>query len=87
MISRGDLGQNLLEKLSCKFWIRLGVFSCAPHTSFDEINDSAVNFDCGELVGGSDLPWCTVLTLRPVICRGRDQASVKNTFGGWCVKS
>ena len=27
--------------------------------------------ECGELVRGSDPPWCTALTLRPVICGGR----------------
>ena len=56
MTSRGDLGQHLLEKFSSKSSIRRGVISCAPHTSFDEINDSVVNSECGELVRGSDPP-------------------------------
>ena len=29
--------------------------SCAPHASFDEINDSVVNSECDELGRGSDL--------------------------------
>ena len=42
-ISRGDLGQHRPEKFSSRSWIRRGVISCSPHTSFDEINDSVVN--------------------------------------------
>ena len=42
-VSRGDLGQYLLEKFSSRSGIRRGVISCSPHTSFDEINDSVVN--------------------------------------------
>ena len=32
------------------------IISCFPHTLFDEINDSVVNFERGELVRGSDPP-------------------------------
>ena len=56
MISRGDLGQHLLEECSSRSRIRRGVISCSPHTSFDDINDSAVNSERGELVRGSDPP-------------------------------
>ena len=56
MFSRGHLGQHLLEKFSRRCWIRRGVIWCAPHTSFDEINNSVVNSERGELVGGSDPP-------------------------------
>ena len=56
MISRGDLGQHLLEKSPSRSWIRRSVISCPPHTSFDEINDSVVNSERGELVRGSDPP-------------------------------
>ena len=55
-MSRGDLGQHLLQKLPSTSWIRRGVISCVPHTSFDEINDSVVNSERGELVRGSDPP-------------------------------
>ena len=52
------------------------------------MNDSVVKYERGERVRGSDLPWCTVvLTLRPVMCGGADQTSVKNTFGDWCVEN
>ena len=54
--SGGDLGQCLLGKFTIRLWIRRGVISCAPHTSFDEINDSVVGSEHGELVRGSDLP-------------------------------
>ena len=38
-------------------------------------------------LGAPTFPWCTVLTLRPVMCGGRRPCvSVKNTFGGWCVE-
>ena len=30
------------------------MISCSPHTSFDENNDSVVNYERGELVRGSD---------------------------------
>ena len=53
---RGDLGQHLLEIFSSKSWIRRGVISCAPHTSFDKMDHSVVNSECGELVRGSDPP-------------------------------
>ena len=56
MISRGDLGQHLLEKFSSKSWMRRGAISCVPRTSFDEINNSVVNSERGELVRGSDPP-------------------------------
>ena len=52
-IYRGDLGQHL-EHLSSRSWIRRGIISCAPHTSFDETNDRVVNSERGELVRGSD---------------------------------
>ena len=32
------------------------MISCSPLPSFDEINDSVVNPERGELVGGSDPP-------------------------------
>ena len=32
------------------------MISCAPHTSFDEINDSAVKSGRGKLARGSDPP-------------------------------
>ena len=54
MISRGDLGQHRPEKFSSRSWIRRGAISCFLHTSFDEINDSVVNSERGELVRGSD---------------------------------
>ena len=53
-ISRGDLGQDLLEKFSSRTWIRRGVISCFPHALFDETNDSVVNSERGELFRGSD---------------------------------
>ena len=56
MISRGDLGQHRPENFSSRSWIRRGAISCSPHTSFDEINDSVVNSERGELVRGSDPP-------------------------------
>ena len=71
-MSRGDLGQHRPKKFSSKSWIRRGEISCSPHTSFDEINDSVVNYERGELVRGSDPPLCTALTLRPVIWGGAD---------------
>ena len=46
----GDLGQHLLERS----WIRSGVISCAPYTSFDEINDSVVKCKRGALVRDSN---------------------------------
>ena len=55
-ISRGNLGQHLLEKLSSRSWIRLDVISCSPHTSFDEVNDSVMNSERSEIVRGSDPP-------------------------------
>ena len=54
--SRGDLDQHRPEKFSSRYWIRRGVTSCSPHTSFDEISDSVVNSERGELVRGSDPP-------------------------------
>ena len=55
-ISRGDRGQHRPENFSSRCWIRRGAISCSPHTSFDEINDSVVNSERGELVRGSDPP-------------------------------
>ena len=55
-ISRGDLGQHLLENFPSRSWIRRGAISCFPHTSFDLINDNVVNSERGELVRGSDPP-------------------------------
>ena len=46
-------------------------FCCWSHTSFDKINDSVVSSERGELVRAPTSPWCTALTLRPVICGGR----------------
>ena len=54
-ICLGDLGQHRPENFSCISWIRRGAVSCS-HTSFDEINDSVVNSERGELVRGSDPP-------------------------------
>ena len=51
-ISRADLGQHLLEEFSSRSWIRRGMISCSPHTSFGEINDSVVNSERAELVRG-----------------------------------
>ena len=53
-ISRGHLGQHLLEKFSSRSWIRRVAISCSPHTSLDEINDSVVNSEGGEFVKGSE---------------------------------
>ena len=63
------------------------MISCAPHTSFDEINDSVVKSERGELVRGSDPPLVysahsTVGDLWRAPIR-----LVKNTFGGWCVEN
>ena len=55
-ISRGNLGQHRPEKSSSRSWIRCGAMYCSPHTSFDEIIDSVVNSERGELVRGSDPP-------------------------------
>ena len=55
-ISRGDLGQHRPEKYSSRSWIGRGAISCLPSTSFDEINDSVVSSERGELVRGSDPP-------------------------------
>ena len=38
-----SLRKHLLEKFSSRSWIKCGVISCSPHTSFDEIDDSVVN--------------------------------------------
>ena len=43
-VSGSDLGQHLLEKISSRCRIRSGVFSCAPHTRFGEINDSVTKY-------------------------------------------
>ena len=87
-ISRGDLGQYLLEKFSSRCWIRRGVISCSPHTSFDEINHSVVNSERGELVRGSAprLVYKRSLYGRWFVA-GADQATVKITFGGWGVEN
>ena len=53
-ISRRDLGQHRREKFSSRSWIRRGVISYSSHTSLDEINDSVVNSELGELVRRSD---------------------------------
>ena len=55
-ISRGDFGQQRREKFPSRSWIRRGATSCSPLTSFDEINNTVVNSECGELVRGSDFP-------------------------------
>ena len=54
--SRRDLGQHLLENFSSRSWVRCGMISGATRTTLDEINDSVVSSDCGELVRCSDLP-------------------------------
>ena len=55
-ISRDDLGQRWPQKFSSRSWIRRGAISCSPHTSFDEIIDSVVNSERGELVRCFDPP-------------------------------
>ena len=55
-ISRGDLGQHRPAKFSSRSWIRRGAIWCSPRTSYDEINDSVINSERGELVRGSDPP-------------------------------
>ena len=63
--------------------MRRGVISCAPHTSFDEINDSVVNSERGELVRGSDPPLVYKCSLYDRWClAGADEVSVTNAFGG-----
>ena len=56
-MSGGDLGQHLLEKSSRRSWIRRGVISCAPHTSFGGTNDSVVKSEPGELAKGFAPPF------------------------------
>ena len=64
------------------------MISCFPHATFDEINDSAVNSERGELVRGSDPPLVyNAHSTAGDFVAGTDQASVKNTFGGWCVEN
>ena len=53
---RDDLDQHRLKNFSSKSWIKRGVVSCAPRTSFDEINDTVVKSKRVELVRGSDPP-------------------------------
>ena len=49
-----DLGQHLLGKFSSRLRTRSGENSCAPHTSYGEVNDSVVKSERG--VRGSDPP-------------------------------
>ena len=82
--SCGDLGQHVLEKFSSRSWIRGGEISCAPHTSFDEINDVVVRSERGELVPTLGVQ-CSHYRRRCVA--GVDQVAAKNAFGGWCVEN
>ena len=75
MISRGDLGQHMLEIFASRSWIRPGAISCSPHTSFDEINDSVVSSERGELVKGSDPPLVYSALYGRWFVVGADQAS------------
>ena len=52
-----NLANVCLINCQGRSWNRRGVISCAPHTSFDEINGSVVNSERGELVRGSDPPF------------------------------
>ena len=86
-ISRGDLGQHLLEKFSSRSWIRRVVISCSPHTSFDEINDRVVNSERGEFVRGSDPPLVySAHSTAGDLCRAPIRL-VRNTFGGCCAEN
>ena len=72
-----------LRKLSSRSRIGRGLISCAPHTSFDETNDSVVKSERGVLARGFD-------STLGVQCShhgrwrvaGADQACDKNAFGG-----
>ena len=44
------------EKFSSRSWSRGAAISCAPHTLFDEIDDSVVKSEHDELVRGPDPP-------------------------------
>ena len=55
-IYRGDLDQHPPENSQADLGLKRGAISCSPHTSFDEINDSVVNSERGELVRGSHPP-------------------------------
>ena len=55
-ISRGDLGQHRPEKFSSRSWISRGAIPRSAYTPVEEINDSVVNSERGELVRGSDPP-------------------------------
>ena len=59
--------------------------SCAPPASFDEINNSDVKAERGELVRVSDPPLVYSAHTTGGDVTGADQASVKKTFGGWCA--
>ena len=63
-----------------------GAISRVPHTSIDEINDSVVKSDRGELDRGAPThPWCTaVVILRSV---GAEQPSGEKQNVGWCVEN
>ena len=60
----------------------------APYTSFDEVNDSVVKYERGELVRGSDPPlvYSAHSTVGDV-WRAPIRLLLKNTFGGWCVEN
>ena len=78
------LGNMCLRISQADLGIEAARFRVTPHTSPDEINDSAVRSERGELVRGSDPPLVyssTVLTLSPVICSGRRPGCCsKNTW-------
>ena len=84
MISRGDLGQHRPE-IS---WIRRGVISCSPHTSFHEINDSVVNYERGKLVRGSDPPLVyNAHSTAGDLWRAPIRLLLKTNFGGGGVEN
>ena len=64
------------------------MISCAPHTSFDEINDSIVKSERGVLVRGPDPR--SVYSARFVVgdvWRTPIRLLLKIHFGGWCVEN
>ena len=70
-----------VEKFSSRSWIRSGVISCAPHTSFIEINDSIVKSEHYELVRGSDPPLVyTGHTTADDVCRAPTRLLLLNVI-------
>ena len=67
--------------------MRSAEISCRPHTSLDEINDSVVRSERGELCRGSDLPLMyRAHTTAGDVWRVPTRLPARNAFGGWCVK-